>query len=114
MIDRVYRTLAEVHTTRHIFPELFDLRLDSIHIDIADNDDRLVVRSVPFMVVVAQRLILEVIDHGRVADHVALCILRTWVHLRVQFFPDTTLRRTTRTPLLQNDTALGIDLFRKQ
>ena len=63
------------------------------------------------MVVVAQRLISEVIDHGRITDHIALGVLCARIHLRVQLFPDTALCGTTGTPLLEDHAALGIDLL---
>ena len=114
MIDRVDGSLSEVRTTRYIGPEGFDLGFDSIYIDVTDHDDRLIVRSVPFMVVVAQGLVSEVIDDGRVTDHVPFGVLRARVHLRIQFFPDTATCGTTGSPLFEDDTALGVDLFGQQ
>ena len=111
MVHRVDRTLTEVLTTRYICPQRFDLRLDSIHIDITYYDDSLVVRAIPFMVVIAQRLVLEVIDHSRVTDHIAFRILCTRIHLRIQLFPDTTVSCTTGAPFFQDHTALGVYLF---
>ena len=63
------------------------------------------------MVVVAQRLICEIIDDRGVADDVTLRVLGTRVHLRVHLFPYTTARRATRTPFFEDDAALRIDLF---
>ena len=112
MVHRIDRALTVVGTTRHLCPEGFDLRFDGINIDITDYDDRLVIRTIPFMVVVPQGLVFKIIDHRRIADHVTLRVLRTRVHLRVHLFPDTTTRRTTRTPFLEDDTTFGIDFFR--
>ena len=112
MVDGIDRTLAVVGTTRHLCPQSLDLRFDGIDIDVTYHDDRLIIRTVPFMVVVPQGLVLKIIDHRRVSDHVTLCVLCTRVHLRVHLFPYTTTRGTTCTPFLQDDTTLGIDLFR--
>ena len=111
VVDRIDRPLAVVGTTRNICPEGFDLRLYGINIDVAHYDDRLVVRTVPFMVVVTQGLISEVIDDGGIADDVTFGVLGTRVHLRVHLFPYTATRCATCTPFLEDDAALCIDLF---
>ena len=111
VVDGIDRPLAVVGTTGNICPEGFDLRLDGIDIDVAHYDDRLVVRTVPFMVVVAEGLVCEIIDDRGVADDVTFGVLGTRVHLRVHLFPYTPACRAARTPLLKDDAALRIDLF---
>ena len=111
MVDGIDRPLAVVGTAGNIRPEGFDLRLNGIDIDVAHYDDRLVVRTVPFMVVVAEGLVCEIIDDRGVTDDVALGVLGTRVHLRVHLFPYTPARRATCTPFFEDDAALRIDLF---
>ena len=111
MVHRVDGTFAEILTTRHICPQRFDLRLNGIHINVTHYDDRLIIRTIPFVIVIAQGLILKIIDHSRVTDHIAFGVLRTRVHQLVQLLPDTAVGRATGTPFLQNYTALSVDLF---
>ena len=114
MVDRIDGTFAIVRATRYICPETFDLRLDSIDIDVPDHDDSLIVRSIPFMVVIAERLVFKVVDYCGVADHVAFGILRAGIHFGVHLFPYTAAGSTSGTPFLQNDTTLRINLFVQQ
>ena len=111
MVDGIDRPLAVVGTTGDIRPEGFNLRLDGIDVDVTHYDNRLVVRSVPFMVVVTEGLVCEIIDDRGVADDVTFGVLGTRVHLRVHLFPYTPACRATRTPFLEDDAALRIDLF---
>ena len=111
VVDGIDRPLAVVGTTGNICPKGFDLRLDGIDIDVTHYDDCLVVRTVPFMVVVAEGLVCEIIDDRGVADDVTLGVLGTRVHLRVHLFPYTPARRAPRTPFFKDDAALCVNLF---
>ena len=111
MVDGVDRTLSVVSATRHICPKGLYLRFNTVHVDVADYDDRLIVGTVPFMVVVTECLVLEVIDDGGVADDIAFRVLRTRVHELVQFLPYTSACGTSGSPLLEDHATLGIDLL---
>ena len=110
----VNRAFAAVAACRHIGPQGFDFGFDGIDIDVAHHHDGLQIGAVPFAIVVAQSLIREVVDDGRVANHIALGILRAREYVGVGLFPHTPAGSGTRTPLFANDTAFGINLVAQQ
>ena len=111
MVNRINGALAVVGTSRHICPECFYFRFDGIHIDISNDYDGLVIGSVPFLVIIAQRLVFEIIDDGGVAYDIAFGILGTRVHFRVQFFPYPTSSCTSCAPFLAYDASFRVYLF---
>ena len=111
MVDRIDRSFAVVGTSGHICPQCFYFRFDGVHIDISDDYDGLVIGSVPFLVIIAQRPVFEIIDDGGVAYDIAFGILGTRVHLRVQFFPYPSASGASCAPFFANDASFGVYLF---
>ena len=111
MINRVYRAFTEVLTAWHICPKCFDFCLHRIHIDITDNDNSLIIRTVPFVVIITKRLILKVINDRSISYHITLGILRAGIHFLLHLRPDTPICCTAGTPFFANNSTLGINLF---
>ena len=90
--------------------ELLHLLLEVVDVDVANDDDGLIVRTIPLLVVLLQGLGLEVVDDAHQSDRHAHTVLRAGVHLG-QGAGDHTLRGTlTQSPLIVDDVALLHDL----
>ena len=111
VVHRVDRALTIVGTTRYVRPEGFDLRLNTIHIDVTHYNNSLIIRAIPFLIIVTQCLILKIIDHRRVPDHISFRVLRARVHARVHLFPYAPARGASGTPFLQDDATLSVYLL---
>ena len=55
-----------------ILKQLANFGLGVVHVNVTHDDQRLVVGAIPFVIVVAQHLIGEIIDHVHRADYVTL------------------------------------------
>ena len=91
--------------------ELFDHRFGVIDIDIAHDYDTLIRRMVPFFVIVANFLRLEVVDDRHQANRIAHAILRTRIEGGQVALEHTARRRCAHTPFLVNHTALLVDFI---
>ena len=111
VVNRVQGSFAAVGTFGHIRPECFDLCLNGIDVDIADYDNSLVVRSVPLVVVVAERLVGKVIDNGCIANDVAFAVLAVGEHQCAALLPESALRIGSGTPLFADNATFGINLL---
>ena len=61
--------------------ETLDLCLNMVYINITDNDDSLIVRTIPFLIIGTEGLGLETVDNAHQTDRHTLTILRTRIHL---------------------------------
>ena len=91
--------------------QLLDLGFDVVNIDITHDDQGLVVGTIPLVVVVAQLVVLEVVDHIHQADGHAAAILRTRVQGLELVLEHALLGIAAQAPLLMNHTALLVDLL---
>ena len=82
-----------------------------VDVDITHNDDSLVVRTVPFMVIVAEFLVLEVVNDRHKTYRQTHTILRTGVQLGQYTLEDTLCGGRTELPLLVDDTAFLVDFL---
>ena len=91
---------------------LLDLALYLVDVDVADHNDTLVVRTVPFLIVVAQHFIREVVHDFHKADRQALAILVViGIDLRQDLLIETHLRVLAAAPLLMDHTTLTVDIL---
>ena len=90
---------------------LFDAVLDLINVDVADDDDALEVGTVPFMIVVAKELMVEMSHHFLGTDDGHRGAVGTvGVDLGQDLAIDTHLCIQALTHLFQDDAALVLDL----
>ncbi len=64
--------------SRYVAHEFLHLGFDGVHIHVAHYDDCLVVRAVPLVVEVAQRLVVEALQIVQVADQIAVFVFRAF------------------------------------
>ncbi len=114
VLHRIERAFSTVCTSGHICPQSLNFLLYLVHINIAHHNYRLIIRTIPFLVVAAQCIISKVINHCRVANHVAFCILASRIFQRTNFFPQPAVSRASRTPFFTNHTTLIVYLFGQQ
>ena len=92
--------------------DFFNLALDVGRVDVAHDDDALLVGAVPCVVVVAQSLRGEVVDDLHGADGQAVSVLVAGIHHGQQILEDTHLAGHAAAPLLVYHAALGVDFGR--
>ena len=80
-------------------------------VQIADDDDRLVVGAVPFLVEALQRVVLEALQPVEVTDQVAVLVARALAQSLQQLHRRTPRSAVARAQLLHDDAALGVDLL---
>ena len=94
--------------------DVLDLGFDFIDIDVADHHDTLVVRAIPFLIIVAQYLVREVVHHLHQADRHALRILVARIDGREDLLVEAHLGVLAAAPLLVDHAALTVDVLRGQ
>ena len=91
--------------------ELLDL-VDGVgHVDVAHHDDGLVVGTIPLVVVVAQLLVLEAVDHAHQAYGHALAILGAGIERLEVALKHALARGEAHAPLLVYHAALLVDFL---
>ena len=91
--------------------ELLDLGLDVVNIHITDDNQSLIVRTVPLVVVVAQLVVLEVVNNVHQTDGQALAILRAGEQRFELTLEHTHFGTLAQTPLLMDNAALLVNLL---
>ena len=91
--------------------EFFDASFHLVDVDVTDNDDSLIVGTVPFVVVVAQVLVGEVHHYFHRTDRQTVGILASCKHLGQDFLYDTPVGVVAGTPLFVYHTALAVYLI---
>ena len=93
--------------------DVLDLGFDFVHVDVADHHDALVVRAVPFLIVVAQHLVREVVHDLHQADRQALAIfVVVRIDHRQDLLVETHLGVLAAAPLFVDHAALAVDVSR--
>ena len=82
-----------------------------VHIDVAHHNHGLVVGAIPFLIVVADFVVFEIVDHAHQADRHTLAILRAWVELFEVAFEHTLACRRAQTPFLVNHATFLVDFL---
>ena len=77
-----------------------------VHIYVAHDDDGLVVRAVPLLIIVGQLLTLKVIHDGHQSDGQSFAVFRAGVHLRKAACLHALLRSLAHAPLVVHDVSL--------
>ena len=93
---------------------LLDFCLNLVHIHVAHYQHTLQVRTVPFLIIVAQCLIGEVVHYLHRTDRQTVCILAALVQCRQCLFVHTHHGSHARTPFLVNHATFLVYLFRVQ
>ncbi len=83
-----------------------------VYIDIANYDDTLVCWMIPFLIVVAKLLILEVVDDRHQADRITLTILTVRIKLLEIALKHTRAWACSQSPFLVDNATLLVNLFR--
>ena len=95
---------------RDILPHCFDPRLDAVHVDVAHDDDRLQIRTVPFSVIISQHFVRKIVDHFHQSDrHSARITIAVRVEFRQQAVVHPERRVAARAPLFVDHFALAVD-----
>ena len=94
-----------------IAEERLDLAFDVVDVDVANDDDGLVVGTIPLAIVSAQRLRRAAVDDAHQTNGEALAIERTGIELRQQSLKDFLQADDAHAILVVHDVALGIDGF---
>ena len=79
--NRLGNHLRRIGVNLDASEELLDLSLHVVYIDIANDDDGLIVRTIPLMIVGAQGSGLETVDDRHQTDRHTQTVLGTGVHL---------------------------------
>ena len=111
--DGIINALGGILRCRNLSEKLLNLPLGTVHINVADNNNRLQVRTIPLLVVVAQILIGEVIYNIHRADRQTVLVFRTFVDDGQQVFhhPLRGSRGTPCAPFLVNHATLLVNLL---
>ncbi len=122
LVDDDYRLVVVWHVDLHdgagilrvgdSSEHLAYLRLGVVDVDVAHNDDSLVRRMVPFLVVVAQFLRLEVVDYLHRTYRIAVSVLRTGVQRGQVTLEHSAESAGAQAPLLVDHSPLLVYLFR--
>ena len=67
--------LCSIGRNSRISPKLLNLILSVIHIDITNNDDALIIWTIPLLIIIAEILIRELINNAHQTDWHAMTIL---------------------------------------
>ena len=70
-----FYNLCCISRNSRVSPKLLNLVLGMVYIDITNNDDTLVVWTIPFLIIVAKVLIRELIDNAHQANWHTMTIL---------------------------------------
>ena len=95
----------------NVLEEFLDFGLDVVHVNVAYNDQRLVIGAVPLVIVVAQHLIGEIVHDVHRTDDIALGILRTTEKVLQLAVAHALAGIAAQAPLLMDDTALLVDFL---
>ena len=106
--------LRRVHRLRDGPEDVLDLRLDRVDVDVADDHDTLLVRTVPLLIVVAERLVREVVHDLHQADGHTDRVLVVRVDDRQELLVHTHLGVLAAAPLLVDHAALLVDVFPRE
>ena len=113
-IYRIKWPFATVSTCRHVCPEGFNLCFNLVHINIADYDNRLIVRTIPFVVISTECIILKIIDNRCITNDIAFAVLGVRIKFCANDVAHTTSGIVTSAPFFANHTTLCINLFRQK
>ena len=91
-----------IYRSRDIAKHLMNLALDLCHIHISNNDDRLLVRTIPFPVIGSQFFRFEILNHLDCTDRHPIGVTASRIHLWQLLLPKTGLRILPCAPLLTN------------
>ena len=91
--------------------DCFDLGFNLVNIDVADDHDALLVGTVPFLIIVADSLIREIVYDFHGADGQAVCIFVVGIDLGKDLFVHTHLGVLAAAPLFVDDAALLVDVL---
>ena len=95
----------------NVLEELLDFGLNVVHVNVAHNDQRLVIGAVPLVIVVAQHLIGEIVHDVHRTDDITLGILRATEKVLQLAVAHALAGIASQAPLLMDDTALLVDFL---
>ena len=104
--------LCCVGRNHSVFPEVLDYCLYMVDVNIADNDDCLVVWAIPLAVVCAEHVGLEVVNDFHKTDRQALAVLTARIECWQNLLVHALAGSLVELPLLMNDTALLVYFLR--
>ena len=103
--------LCRVGRNGRLRPELLDFAFDMVYIHIADDDDALIVGTVPLLIVVAEVLIREIVDNAHQADRHTVSVLGVGIELRQYVVINPHDRAAAQLPFLVDDPAFLVDFL---
>ena len=91
--------------------EFLHLSFDAVFIDVTYYHNALQIGTIPCFIVVAKRLVGEIVHHIHDTDRQTVAIAAVRIHYWQQFFHHTLLRRHLAAPLFVDYATLGIYFF---
>ena len=95
----------------HALEQLLDLGLDVVNIHITNDNQSLVVGTIPLVVVVAQLVVLEAVNHAHQTDGHAAAVLRAGIQRLELVLEHALLGAAAQAPLLVDHTTLLVNLL---
>ena len=103
------RARSRVYRCRDVGKNPFDGCFYLVDIDVAYNDDRLQVGAVPFVIIIAQFIRFEIVDHVDCADRHPVGITAVRIDFRKLLFPYAGLCVLACAPFLADHAAFLVD-----
>ena len=94
--------------------QFLDFLFRAVDVDVANDDDALVLRIVPFAVVVAERFGVTAVDNLHQSDGEALAVFASRIELGQHGLDDFLLSHDAHAILIVHDVTLLVDGFRRQ
>ena len=94
--------------------QLLDFCFNAVHIDVAHYHDTLLVWTVPFLIIVSQCLVGEVVYHFHCSDRQTVGILAVFIHGREYLFIHTHHGSCACTPFFMDNSTFLVDFFRSK
>ena len=108
---RLFRHQGTVLGQHNGREQVLDLLFYLVDIHVANNDEALIVRTVPLLIVRLQERTLEVVDDLHQSDRHAVAVFRAWVELWEVALQHTHLGRSAQAPLLVDHATLLLYLL---
>ncbi len=107
IVDTFFGILGHFDRREH----LLDFAFDVGRVDVTDYDDSLIVGTIPCLIVVADSLRLEVVDHFHDADRQTMSVFAVGIDGGEEFFEDTHLANHGAAPFFMNHTTFLVDFL---
>ena len=109
--DWLWNHLRGILRNFHALPQLFYVCLYMVDVHVTDHDDGLIIWTIPFLVIVAQSLVREIVDNLHKTNWQAMTVFRTWIQAWKYFLIHALTWSLVELPLLMDHTTLLVDFL---